>query len=176
MNAGAPQGRGDAPRHVEVDGRRWRATDPAIPDALRRELVAELTAARRAVKDAVDDEAAMAAARRRVGDAKVALGERGPRWWEPLSAGDLRDRSGAAARSLLRHRAPAATICPSEVARVAAGPGWRAAMDDVRAAAAELAAAGELVVSQKGRVRRDLSTVTGPVRYGRGAAFPDPPR
>lgn len=30
-----------------VDGRRWRATDPSIPEPLRQELVNELMAARR---------------------------------------------------------------------------------------------------------------------------------
>ena len=58
-------------RYLVVDGRRWRATDPGIPETLRAELVAELMAARRIQ------------ARARVQDAKVALGERGEPWWEP---------------------------------------------------------------------------------------------
>ncbi|MCW2621243.1 MAG: hypothetical protein JWL64_845, partial [Frankiales bacterium] len=61
----------DDGRYLIVDGRRWRATDPAIPDALRKELVAELMSARRGVRDDP------AEARPRVQDAKIALGERG---------------------------------------------------------------------------------------------------
>jgi hypothetical protein len=70
--------------HVIIHGRRWRATDPSIPEERRQELVAELMSARRAVgvaKRAKDPEAERAA-RDRVHAAKVALGERGPKWWE----------------------------------------------------------------------------------------------
>lgn len=58
-------------------------SDPALPEAQRAELVAELMQARRAVgvarsgKDAV----AEAGARLAVDKAKVALGERGEPWW-----------------------------------------------------------------------------------------------
>ena len=89
--------------HVVVDGRRWRASDPALPDELRQELVAELMAARRAVRDASDD-GATRDARDRVHDAKVALGERGPRWWEPVSTDDVAVRRAATARALARRR------------------------------------------------------------------------
>jgi len=71
-------------RYIIVDGRRWRATDPSIPEERRQELVNELMSARRAVgaaKRAADEEA-QRAARARVHAAKVALGERGPKWWE----------------------------------------------------------------------------------------------
>lgn len=54
------------------------------------------------------------------------------------------------------------SICPSEVARAAADD-WRPLMDDVRAAAAELAAEGRIIVTQKGR-QVDLATVKGPIR------------
>ena len=71
-------------RYIIVDGRRWRATDPSLPEERRQELVGELMAARRAVAAAkrAEDEAALKAARGRVHAAKVALGERGPKWWE----------------------------------------------------------------------------------------------
>ena len=74
----------DDGRHVIIDGRRWRATNPALPEEERRRLVNELMAARRAVGTALReaDADAEARARRRVHDAKVALGERGPKWWE----------------------------------------------------------------------------------------------
>src|SRR5690606_25297412 len=77
---GAPRGseveHTDDGRYVVVDGRRWRATDPGIPEKVRQELVDELMSARRAVRDGEPG------ARGRVQDAKVALGERGPKWWE----------------------------------------------------------------------------------------------
>jgi uncharacterized protein len=71
-------------RHVRIDGRRWRATNPDLPEEERRRLVHELMAARRDVGKALrdGDAEAEASARRRVHDAKVALGERGPKWWE----------------------------------------------------------------------------------------------
>ncbi len=68
-----------------IDGRRWRATDPSIPEERRQELVDELMDARRAVGTAkrASDAAGEKAARARVHAAKVALGERGKPWWEP---------------------------------------------------------------------------------------------
>jgi hypothetical protein len=68
-------------RYVVVDGRRWRATDPAIPEDRREELTRTLMAWRREVRRArgTPDEAA---ARAGVQAAKVALGERGTPWWE----------------------------------------------------------------------------------------------
>lgn len=75
-------------RYIVVDGRRWRASDPGLPEERRSELVAELMSARRAVgaaKRAADADAERAA-RARVHAAKVALGERGTPWWvEPRS-------------------------------------------------------------------------------------------
>ena len=70
--------------YVVIDGRRWRATDPSIPEARRKQLVSELMSARRAVGAAKrsGDEAAEREARDRVHAAKVGLGERGPKWWE----------------------------------------------------------------------------------------------
>lgn len=56
------------------------------------------------------------------------------------------------------------TICPSEVARALSGD-WRALMPEVRDAGAEMAARGEIVVTQKGVVV-DLSQTRGPVRFG----------
>ncbi|HEX8424408.1 MAG TPA: hypothetical protein VF634_13405, partial [Pyrinomonadaceae bacterium] len=70
--------------HVLIDGRRWRATDPSIPEERRQELVNELMQARRDVgraKRACDAEAEREA-RARVHECKVALGERGAKWWE----------------------------------------------------------------------------------------------
>jgi uncharacterized protein len=71
-------------RWIIVDGRRWRATDPELPEERRKELVRELMSARSAVGWAKrrGDAEAEKAARKRVHAAKVALGERGPKWWE----------------------------------------------------------------------------------------------
>ena len=160
-------------RWVVVDGRRWRATDPGIPEALRSELVAELMDARRTVGTAgrAGDDDAVAAARRRVQDAKVALGERGEPWWEPPSQDGRRRRLAAAVRALLRHRRPEATICPSDAARVAAGEGWRGAMDAARATGAELAAADEVEVRAKGEAVDPADPPPGPLRFARGPRF-----
>ena len=80
---------------------------------------------------------------------------------------------------LLAQRDHGKTICPSEAARAVhaettsgtAGSegvdeGWRALMEPARRAAARLVAAGEVVVTQGGRVV-DLATVTGPIRLRR---------
>lgn len=71
-------------RYVIINGRRWRATDPDIPDDAATVLRHELMSARRAVGAAVKagDPAAERVARDRVQRAKVALGERGTPWWE----------------------------------------------------------------------------------------------
>ena len=68
---------------VVISGRRWRATDPAIPEDVAAALRRELMAARRAVGVALRAGQDPAPARVRVQAAKVALGERGqPPWWE----------------------------------------------------------------------------------------------
>lgn len=146
--------------HVVVNGRKWRATDPGIPETLRAELVKELMSARRAVKSRDS------AARERVQDAKVALGERGEPWWETPSEDGLRAREAATIRALLRHRG-GSTICPSDVARCLGGEEWRELMPQVREVAGELARTGETTVTQKGE-EVDLATARGPVRLAPG--------
>lgn len=72
----------DDGHHVVINGRRWRASDPAIPDERRAELTRILMSWRREVRRTrgTDEEPA---ARAGVHAAKVALGERGtPPWWE----------------------------------------------------------------------------------------------
>ncbi len=155
----------DDGHHVVVGGRRWRTTDPSIPGPLAAELRSELMAARRAVKDQGD------AARHRVQDAKVALGERGEPWWEPTDEG-RRDRVEATIRALLRHRDPDRTICPSDAARVVGGERWRPWVAVARDVAAQLHAAGQVEVRQKGR-RVDPDEARGPVRIGRGPQWTD---
>jgi len=65
-----------------VRGRLWRRSNPALDEQDREELVRDLMSARRAVRDAKGDKEALADARKRVDHAKVALGERGPVWWD----------------------------------------------------------------------------------------------
>jgi hypothetical protein len=62
----------------------WRASNPALPEAERQRLVDRLMDARRAVAAATraQDAAAESAARAKVDAAKIALGERGPVWWD----------------------------------------------------------------------------------------------
>ena len=71
-------------RYIIVHGRLWRRANPGLSEEARLALVKALMQARRAVKQAlaVDDADALASARRAVDGAKVALGERGPIWWD----------------------------------------------------------------------------------------------
>jgi len=74
---------------------------------------------------------------------------------------------------LLAARSPAATLCPSEVARALAADGddWRAWMPRVRHVAQALATAGRIAVT-RGGVPVDALAGGGPIRLGR----PRPPR
>jgi hypothetical protein len=68
--------------YVIINGRRWRATDPAIPENRRDELVRILMAWRREVRT-TKGTPQESDARAGVQTAKVALGERGsPPWWQ----------------------------------------------------------------------------------------------
>jgi uncharacterized protein len=69
-------------RFVVIDGRRWRATDPAIPADVAATLRKLLMSARRDVGAALRAGDDPAPARARVQAAKVALGERGTPWWD----------------------------------------------------------------------------------------------
>ncbi len=71
-------------RYIIVRGRLWRASNPGLPEGERQACVDRLMDARRAVKAALkdDDAAALTRARSQVHAAKVALGERGPVWWD----------------------------------------------------------------------------------------------
>ena len=82
-----------------VNGRRWRRTDPELPEDVVAALKSHLGSARATVGAASrrSDAEAVAAARRRVGIAKHGLGERGPRWWEePLEVRLERARAALA--------------------------------------------------------------------------------
>jgi len=70
-------------RYFVVKGRLWRCTNPNLDEETRQQYVRELMNARRQVKKAkqVEDTAALEKARFQVNQTKVALGERGPVWW-----------------------------------------------------------------------------------------------
>jgi hypothetical protein len=71
--------------------------------------------------------------------------------------------------SLLAGRAGSSTICPSEVARaVGSEESWRSLMEPARRAARRLVAAGEVEITQGGRVV-DPSTAKGAIRIRRVA-------
>lgn len=72
-----------------------------------------------------------------------------------------------AIRSLLAARAAAATICPSEAARLVSDD-WQALMEPARRAARRLVWSGEVVITQGGRIV-DPSTAKGPIRVRRVA-------
>lgn len=73
--------------------------------------------------------------------------------------------------ALVAKRSPAATVCPSEVARtLAEGPdtdAWRDAMPAVHAAVDQLVADGMVTLSWKGA---PLSTRDGPYRIRRASS------
>jgi len=71
-------------RYFVVRGRLWRMSDPALSPTRREALVADLMRARRAVATSrrTADAAAEVDAHEAVDRAKVALGERGPVWWD----------------------------------------------------------------------------------------------
>ncbi|WP_291085377.1 DUF3253 domain-containing protein [Dietzia sp. UBA5065] len=153
-------------RYIVVGGRRWRATDPAIPEKLRAELVSALMTGRRLVKTEGD------AARVMVDDAKVALGERGDPWWDPTEEGTRR-RLAATIRTLLRSRG-GGSICPSDAARAVGGEHWRDLMDTARDVALELRDQGIVAIRQRGE---DVpgSRIRGPIRIVAAAALDSRP-
>lgn len=71
--------------------------------------------------------------------------------------------------TLLDARAPASSICPSEVARAHADD-WRPLMPAVRDAAATLVKQGLVTVTQ-GPAEVDPLTTKGPLRLRRGPRF-----
>ncbi len=151
-------------RYIVVGGRRWRATDPNIPERLRKELVQELMAARRGLGAAKLEPSKEDSLRRRVQNAKVALGERGEPWWESPTPDGRAERFAATTLALLSKRGEAKSICPSEVARIAASPDWRNAMVEVRAVAKDLSDAGMIRITQGTETVVDPMSASGPIR------------
>jgi len=158
--------RADAPHFMEIDGRRWRTTDPAIPEPFRAELVDELMRARRAVGVLIKagDDDLLADARKQVHAAKVALGERGEPWWEEPSADGRRTRIESAILALAGHRSPDGTICPSDAARAIGGRSWREVVPEVRSVARRMARDGQVEITQHGEPLDPDADWRGPVR------------
>ncbi len=144
---------------LTIDGRRWRRSDPTIPENLRQQLVNELMSARRAVA-AAGNARDLKRARRRVQNAKLALGERGRAWWLAPSTAARNLRIDAAIQALLHGRSEGASICPSEAARVVGVNLWRELMNDVRVRAAMLSRNRRIRITRHGR------TVVGHQRTG----------
>lgn len=71
-------------RYFVVKGRLWRMSNPNLDPALHQRLVNRLMQARRDIAAAhrARDTTAEREARARVNSAKIALGERGPVWWD----------------------------------------------------------------------------------------------
>ncbi len=80
--------------------------------------------------------------------------------------GEVDARLETSIRSLLVSRASTGTICPSEAAREVGGEDWPTLMEPARAAARRMVAAGEVEITQQGRVV-DPSTAKGPIRIRR---------
>ena len=87
-------------RYLVIGGRRWRATDPSLPDDVVEALQSELGRARSGI-GAATDERRISSLRDRVQTAKEGLGERGTPWWEL----DERDRLERASTALEHLRA-----------------------------------------------------------------------
>jgi hypothetical protein len=77
-------GSAESDRWLVIDGRRWRRTDPSLPDEIVAALTSHLGRGRSGVRVAKreEDAEAIATARRRVDLAKHGLGERGAYWWD----------------------------------------------------------------------------------------------
>ena len=148
---------------IVIDGRRWRTADPGIPDNLRQELVNELMSARRAVRDG-KNQREIRTSRRRVNDAKLALGERGHPWWLAPSPNAANRRIDAALRALLRSREPGRSICPSDIARIVGGAKWRGLLPAVRDRAVLMMERGELEILRRRRIVKTNPT-KGVLRY-----------
>jgi hypothetical protein len=71
-------------RYFVVEGRLWRCSNPALAPEVKDALTRRLMRARRAVLEGLrtNDQPLVREARRRIGQLKVALGERGAPWWD----------------------------------------------------------------------------------------------
>jgi hypothetical protein len=82
MSAAFPYPHTPDGRYFVVRGRLWRLSNPSLDPALRQHWVDALMRARREVRAASANAQRLAKARESVDQAKRALGERGPVWWQ----------------------------------------------------------------------------------------------
>ncbi|WP_240689227.1 biopolymer transporter Tol [Brevibacterium aurantiacum] len=84
----------DAQKWMVIKGRKWRRTDPELPEEMVAELKSHLGTARNAVRTAqksgTDEDVSVA--RNRVSIAKHGLGERGDYWWQ-MDVGQRHERA-----------------------------------------------------------------------------------
>lgn len=85
-------------------------------------------------------------------------------------------RLEAATLALLARRGPAASICPSEVARACAPDDWRVLMPAVRASALLLAREGRILITRGAHTLMPPELGRGPIRLRRGPRFALPER
>ena len=171
-------------RYLVVRGRLWRAANPSLSEAERSGWVRELMNARRAKGRARADGDVEAArgAREAVDEAKRALGERGPAWWQDGAADHNRrmvvntpyrdwygrvQRHADAILRLLQARTAGASICPSDAARAEYPAGWRTHLDEVREAARHLARRQIIEITQRGKRLDPEEAFHGPIRFRR---------
>ena len=81
-----------------------------------------------------------------------------------LGDGPAASRLQAAILALAQHRAPRASICPSDAARAVGGDNWRDLMTQSREIAIRLARAGDVQILQGGVVRDPDRPLRGPIR------------
>jgi len=87
----------------------------------------------------------------------------------PVIDDTTREGIRATILELLAWRSPAASICPSDVARALKidGPGWRALMPAVRDVAADMVRAGELRITRGAAELAPDDLGRGPIRLRR---------
>ncbi len=81
-----------------------------------------------------------------------------------MTTSPLDDRIRDAIKRLLASRADTATICPSEAARDVEPADWRGLMPRVRDVALAMTRAGEIEITQGGRVLSITKPLRGPIR------------
>lgn len=81
------------------------------------------------------------------------------------------ERIAEAIDALLAARSADASICPSEVARRLSPDDWRVLMPRVREVAFDMARAGRVRITQRGRAVDPVEPVGGPIRL-RSASAP----
>jgi len=150
-----------------------RAKPAAMPEKLEAQLRAYLAIAEANLgkaRRAADAESTQQAIRE-LCDVQIALGM-GDGAQVPSTDKTKAERIRCTIFSLLRHRAPSSSICPSEVARViGSAEAWRALMPATRTVAQQLATDNLLTVTRGDEVLDPNDLGRGPIRLRRGRLF-----